>query len=154
MIKWHSRHIRQLLTREHFWTDFQATEIHYTQLGPREHSVAKGLPHLKTRRCLGWKKLRVAFQRKPTLGLVFHPWLEYTLPRVYLQTLVLLRFWDRHQALNILACYVLLFPTCEKKAFSSEIWFLHTREHTWCDVQATEIPAHNRAKGTFGSWGL
>ena len=45
---------------------------------------------------------------------------------------------------------MLLFPTCEKKAFSSLIQLLHTRTHIWSDFQAKETSAHNQLHGGIG----
>ena len=111
-----------------------------TQPGPRDHWRACGLHHLRHRRGLGGKKYRVAFQSKPTLGMVFHHWVEYMLPGGCFQTLVLWNWWDHHQNFIALAHYLLLFSVCERKLFSSQIQLLHTREHIWSDFQAMETP--------------
>ena len=67
-----SRLKRLLHTREHVWSDFQATETLCTQPGPREHSAAERLHRSRHRNGLGGKMAMVTLQSKPTLGLIFH----------------------------------------------------------------------------------
>ena len=130
-----SCHIRLLHQRLHVCVIFiQRTPLHTP--GTRDHWASKLLPHPRQMRGLGEKKNMVVCQSKPILWLVFPNWLEYTLPGGLLQSLVLWGLWDWHQAMMSLACYLQIFPACEKKAFYSHIRHLHTREHVWSGIQA------------------
>ena len=127
-------------TREHVRSVFKAIENACTQPAPRDPKAAKWLHSHRDRRLLGGKRARVAFQSKPTLGLVFHHWVEYILPGGCFQILVLWSLWDRNLVLISLACYLWLTPACEKKPFSSQIRLPHTSEYVWCDFPARETP--------------
>ena len=110
-------------TRKNIWRDFQATNNSYTQPGPRELWAAEGMLHMRYRGDLGVKKSRVTFQSKPTLGLMFHHWVEYTLPGGCSEMLALWSLWDHHQDLIALDLYVLLLPACEKRHFQTKSRF-------------------------------
>ena len=153
--KAYSSQIRLLHIGEHVLNDLQATETPCTQPGPRGHWASEGLHHPRHRRDLHVKKSMVPVQSEPKLGLMFHNWVLCVFPGGYFQTLVLLSCWDQHQALIALAHYMLLFPACEKKAFSSQIQLLHTREHIWNYFHATETPCRQpRAREIWTSDGV
>ena len=122
-----SSQLRLLHMRECAWRDIEARKIPCTQSGPREHSTAKGLYTPSPRRSQGGKKARVAFQGKHILGLEFHSCVEYTFLECCFQMIVLLRFGDHHQSLNILAHYMLLFSACDKMAFKTYQAAAHKR---------------------------
>ena len=67
---------------------------------------SQGLQCPMHRRCLGGKKRKVAFQSKPTLGLVFHLWVEYMLPGGHFQTPVLWSLWDCPSSLSAAVSYL------------------------------------------------
>lgn len=82
-------------------------------------------------RGLGWKKARVSFWSKPPLELVFIQWLKYTLQVRRFQPRVLCYLWDYHQEIIALACFFLLYPSCEKKVFSYQIRLLRMENSIW-----------------------
>ena len=49
-----------------------------------------------------------------------------------------------------LACYLWLFHYCEKKAFSSKIRLLHTREMFGVSFKQWKSPAHKQVQGSHG----
>ena len=90
------------------------------------------------RRSLCGKKTRVAFLNKDTLGLLFIQRVEYTLKPGCSHSLGLCSWWDGHCVQAVWTSYVLLFPTCDKKALSRQIWLLLIGEHTWSAFQEME----------------
>lgn len=59
-------------TREHIWRDFQATETPEHNQGQESFGHPRVFIPTVLRRGLVGKKVRLAFQSKPTLGLVFY----------------------------------------------------------------------------------
>lgn len=96
----------------------------------------------------------VSFWSKPPLGLVFIHWVQYTSQVGIFQPLVLFSFLDCHQMMFTLFPYVLLFPACDKKAFSYQIRLLHKREHVLSGFQAIETsckqPVHTELLAVDG----
>ena len=101
-------------------------------------SQGKREPQAQERPKVG-KMLRL-LSRATTFELVFNPWVQYTLPGGHFPRLVLWSFWDGNPAWIPIPCYMLLSPACEKKAFSSQIWILLTREDGWSYFQAMKTP--------------
>ena len=54
-------------SRQHVWSEFQATQPPCTHPGPMEHWDTKGLYCHRPRRALDEKRVRVAFQSRPII---------------------------------------------------------------------------------------
>ena len=146
-----SSQTRLLYTREHVWSEFQAKDTPCTQASPSGHWAAEGLHGSSYRRGLCKKNTRVAFQRKtssetgvPSLSRV------YISRRQLLDSCVVV-FERTHKSLIALAPEVWLYPTCEKKAFSSQIRLLNSRENVWSEFQAIETTCTQAGPREYGA---
>lgn len=119
--------------REYDLLSFQATETCCT---PPVHSKCCTalwliLPMSRLEKGKGW------FQEKLCIGASVL-WAQYLLKGGSSQTLVFWHSWDCHQVLISVACYVLLFCICKKKAFSWQVKLRHDGEHVWSAFQVRE----------------
>lgn len=78
-------------------------------------------------------------QRHTGAGILSLSWM-YLQPRCF-HTVILWSWWDCNSALLVWSIYVLLFPSCEKKALSCQIWLACQGEHFWSAFQVMETPS-------------
>ena len=126
---------------EHFWSAFQVMETPSTKPVLRIFWANLWLICPSCMWGLGWKKAMVPFTSKDALGLVFIHWVECTLQPGCLHMLVLCSWWDVHSAPVVPSSYELIFPTCDKKAFSCQIRLLLNREHFWVSFKWLKLHA-------------
>lgn len=81
-----------------------------------------------------------SFPSNTALELGFIHWVQYTMQGGSFHILDLWSLWDCHSALTALACYVLLWPAFEKKAFSCQFRLVHKGKHVWSAFQVKESP--------------
>ena len=101
---------------------FQTTEALYKQV-----CLIEQFTHHTNNRDLCGKRW-VAFQGKLPLQLMICHWVEHTEQVGSFYPLVLCHLWDCYREIIAFTHYELLFPACEKKAFSHQIRVLQ-KEH-------------------------
>ena len=135
-----SGQIRLLLCRVHFWNAFPAKETPCHTPVLREEEAGHWCLCHNDRKIHCGKEGRVHFLNKEALGMESEYWGECTKHPGVFQSLVSWRYCNGHCAPFVGASHVLLFPTCENKAWSCPISHLLKREHFGSSFHAMECP--------------
>ena len=105
------------------------------------------------RRAKGVKKASVAFHSKHSLGLVFHQWVEYTLPGGHFQILVLWSWFESSQALIALVSICCCFPLVQSRYFQALLGFCIHENMFGVIFKHQKHPAHNQVQGSIWQQG-